>query len=103
MLDWKGAIEAEWEGPDLAEDTGKFEQTVGGSYQVSPKFLGGFELLHEIEYEDWSDWGEPVLYLGPNFSYRAGQWWTTITALTQVTDVDAEPDFQVRLIFGFDF
>ncbi len=100
---WNGTIEAEWEGPDLAEDKGKFEQTFGGSYQFSPKFLGGFELLHEIEYEDWSDWGEPVLYLGPNFSYRAGQWWTTITALTQVTDVDAEPDFQLRLIFGFDF
>ena len=100
---WNGTIEAEWEGPDLAEDKGKFEQTFGGSYQFSPKFLGGFELLHEIEYEDWSDWGEPVLYLGPNFSYPAGQWWTTITALTQVTDVDAEPDFQLRLIFGFDF
>lgn len=100
---WNGTIEAEWEGPDLAEDKGKFEQTFGGSYQFSPKFLGGFELVHEIEYEDWSDWGEPVLYLGPNFSYRAGQWWTTITALTQVTDVDAEPDFQLRLIFGFDF
>ncbi len=103
VLAWNGTIEAEWEGPSLDEDKGKFEQTLGGSYQFSPKLLGGFELLHEIEYEDWSDWGDHVLYLGPNFSYRTGQWWTTITALTQVTDVDAEPDFQLRLIFGFDF
>jgi hypothetical protein len=103
VLAWNGTVEAEWEGPDLAEDKGKFEQTFGASYQFSPKLLGGFELVHEIEYEDWSDWGDPVLYLGPNFSYRPGQWWTTITALTQVTDVDAEPDFQLRLIFGFDF
>ena len=100
---WNGTIEAEWEGPDLAEDKGKFEQAFGGSYQFSPKLLGGFELLHEVEYEDWSDWGDHVLYLGPNLSYRPGQWWTTITALTQVTDVDTEPDFQLRLIFGFDF
>ena len=100
---WNGTIEAEWEGPNLDEDKGKFEQTLGGSYQFSPKLLGGFELVHEVEYDDWSDWGDQVLYLGPNLSYRPGQWWTTITALTQVTDVDAEPDFQLRLIFGFDF
>ncbi len=103
VLAWNGTIEAEWEGPDLAEDKGKLEQTFGASYQLSPKLLGGFELLHEVEYEDWSDWGDHVLYLGPNLSYRPGQWWTTITALAQVTDVDAEPDFQLRLIFGFDF
>ena len=82
---------------------GQVSSALGGSYQFSPKLLGGFELLHEVEYEDWSDWGDHVLYLGPNLSYRPGEWWTTITALTQVTDVDAEPDFQLRLIFGFDF
>ena len=103
VLAWNGTIEAEWEGPDLAEDKGKLEQTFGASYQLSPKLLTGFELLHEVEYEDWSDWGDHVLYLGPNLSYRPGQWWTTITPLIQVTDVDAEPDFQLRLIFGFDF
>ena len=103
VLAWNGTIEAEWEGPDLAEDKGKFEQTFGASYQLSPRLLTGFELLHEVEYDDWSDWGDHALYLGPNLSYHTGQWWTTITPLLQVTDVDSEPDFQLRLIFGFDF
>ncbi len=103
VLAWNGIVEAEWEGPDLAEDKGKFEQTFGASYQLSPRLLTGFELLHEVEYDDWSDWGDHAFYLGPNLSYHTGRWWTTITPLLQVTDVASEPDFQLRLIFGIDF
>ncbi|MCI0631255.1 MAG: hypothetical protein L0Y44_11450 [Phycisphaerales bacterium] len=100
---WNGTIEAEWEGERFDEDTGTFEQTLGGSYQFSPSLLVGFEGLHEVEYEDWSQWGDHAVYLGPNASYRANAWWLTVTPLVQVTDVDSEPDFQVRMIFGFDF
>ena len=68
-----------------------------------PALLAGFELLHEIEYEDWSAWSDHVVYAGPNFGYRTSTWWITVTALGQLTDVDEEPDFQMRVIFGFDF
>ena len=100
---WNGTIEAEWEGSDFSEDKGEFEQTLGGSYQFTPKLLAGFELLHEIEYDDWSEWEDHAVYLGPNVSYRTGDWWITATPLFQVTDVDSEANFQLRLIFGFDF
>jgi hypothetical protein len=100
---WNGTIEAEWEGQDYDEDKGEFEQTFGGSYQFTPALLAGFELLHEVEYEDWSEWSDHAVYAGPNFGYRTTSWWITVTALGQLTDVDEESDFQLRLIFGFDF
>lgn len=100
---WNGILEAEWEGEHFNEDTGTIGQTLGGSYQLSPNLLLGFEALHEVEYEDWSEWGDHALYVGPNISFRTEDWWLTVTPLFQVTDVDSEPDFQVRLIFGFDF
>ena len=100
---WNGTIEAEWEGSDFSEDKGEFQQTLGGSYQFTPKLLVGFELLHEVEYDDWSEWRDHVVYLGPNVSHRTGDWWITATPMIQVTDVDSEPNFQFRLIFGFTF
>ena len=100
---WNGTIEAEWEGSNFSEDKGVFQQTIGGSYQFTPTLLAGFELLHEVEYEDWSRFGDHAVYGGPNLSYRARGWWITVTPLVQFTDVDSEPDFQLRLIFGIDF
>jgi len=52
--------------------------------------------------------GHNVLYVGPNLAFEVEpegghEWWATITPLFQVTDVSDEPDFQVRLIFGFEF
>jgi len=100
---YNATIEAEWEGSNYSEDKGEFQQTFGGSYQFSPKFLAGFEVLHEIEYDDWDTWGDHLLYAGPNFSYLSDQWWVTITPLVQLTDVAEEPNFQLRLLFGIDF
>jgi len=102
-LAWNGTIEAEWEGEDFTEDNGVFEQTLGASYQIEPHFLVGIEALHEIEFEDWAGAGDDVLYVGPNISVRASGWWFTIAPLIQVTSVDSEPDFQTRLLVGFDF
>ncbi len=96
-------LEAEWEGPDYSEDNGKFEQALGVSYQFSPRFLAGIELVHEIAMPDWRGMrGKAVVYLGPNFSYRAPSWWATLTPLFQVSDVEDEPDFQMRLMVGFE-
>jgi len=102
-LAWNGTIEAEWEGDSYSQDKGAFEQTLGASYQFNPKFLVGAELLHEIEFDDWSETGDDVVYLGPNVSFRTGTWWLTIAPLFQVTSIDGEPDFQTRFLLGFDF
>ena len=103
VLAWNGIIEAEWEGSNYSEDKGEFGQTIGASYQFSPKLTAGIELLHEVEYDDWSRWKDHVVYLGPNVSMRTPNWWITVTPMFQVTDIDSEPNFQARFIFGFDF
>ena len=97
-------VEAEWEQEDGGwEDVGVVGQTVGVSYQVTPAFLVGGELVHEIELPGWSDAEDSVVYVGPNASYRGQQWFVTVTPLFQVTNVEGEPNFQTRVIFGFHF
>jgi hypothetical protein len=103
ILAWNGTLEAEWEGSDYSEDKGKLAQAAGISYGLSPRWAVGAELIHEIEYEDWSAWGDHVVYLGPAVSYRAPRWWVTVTPTVQLTDVDSEADFQTRLILAIDF
>ncbi len=103
VLAWNGTIEAEWEGSRYDEDKAELAQTFGASYQISPALLIGAEVLHEIEYDDWSQWGDHVVYAGPNVSVRTESWWLTITPLVQLTDVNSEPNFQVRAILGFHF
>lgn len=100
-LAYNAIIEAEWEGHHYDEDNGELAQTAGLSYQFSPKFLAGVELVHEFGIPDWRGVrGKAVLYVGPNFSYRTENWWATLTPLFQLSDVEDEPDFQMRLIFG---
>ena len=102
VLAYNAVIEAEWEGGRLDEDKGKIEQVAGISYQFSPSFLVGAELLHAFEIPDWAGVrGKGLLYLGPNVSYRTKKWWATLTPLFQVSDVEDEPDFQMRLLVGF--
>ncbi|MBI1369846.1 MAG: hypothetical protein GC162_14470 [Planctomycetes bacterium] len=103
IIAWNGVIEAEWEGDHFDDDNGTLEQTLGISYQVTPSLLLGAELVHEIDYADWSAWGPHVVYAGPNVSYRKGNWWVTVAPLFQLTRVDDEADFQTRLIFGINF
>lgn len=101
---WNGILEAEWEEEASGfEDKGEIAQSLGASYQFSPSFTAGAELLHEVPLPDWHETDDDVLYVGPNVSYRSGSWWVTLTQLFQVTDVASEADFQTRLIFGFDF
>ena len=102
-LAYNATIEAEWEGSDYEEDKGAFEQTVGVSYQVSPRVSAGVELLHEVEFDDWEETGRNVVYFGPNMSYRRKGWFVTVTPLFQVSDVDDEADFVTRMIFGLHF
>ena len=103
VVAYNAILEAEWEGENAGvydERKGVFEQTFGVSYQFNPHFLIGGELLHEIEFAEWSEASESFVYLGPNASFRYGRFWITATALIQVTGVSEEPDLQLRTIFG---
>ena len=103
VVAYNATLEAKWEGDRLDEKGGEFAQSFGVSYEVSPAFLLGAELLHEIDLPDWSEAEDSVLYAGPNISYRHGNWWATLTPLAQLTNVASEVDVQTRLIFGFSF
>ncbi|MDQ6655964.1 MAG: hypothetical protein M3Y80_09145 [Verrucomicrobiota bacterium] len=100
---YNAGLEAEWEGRDLDERTGEFQQTLGASYQIRPQFLIGAELLHEVKFEDWRDAQPHFVGAGPNVSVRFGNWWATTTALAQLTSRSGEPNFQVRTIVGYSF
>ncbi len=101
ILAYNATLESVWEGNDLAERQGEFSQALGTSYEISPRISVGLELLHEFVFPEWHD-EEQIrnLFVGPNVSYRRGNWFVTITALAQATDTENEPDFQLRTIFG---
>ena len=88
-------------GNSLEEREGEFQQAFGASYELSPRLSAGIELLHEFVFPGWRD-DEKIrnLFVGPNVSYRRGNWFVTVTALAQATNTTDEPDFQLRTIFG---
>ncbi len=108
---YNGIVEAEWEGPDYAQRVGVLGNTLGASYQFNPKFFIGLEGTHEVELANWSQGGQHVAYAGPNISYRTsgmnqpgkGSFFATLAALVQVTNVQDQPDSQIRLIVGYFF
>lgn len=103
VVAYNATLEAEWEGEDLEERTGEFQQSLGLSYEISPRLLFGAEFVHEIEFPEWSSSEPGRFFAGPNISLRHGTWWATLTALGQITRAGGEPDLQVRTIFGFSF
>lgn len=101
ILAYNATLEAEWEGEGLEEREGEFSQAVGVSYEFSPRFSAGLELLHEFVFEEWQDTEEiRNVFIGPNVSYRRNNWFVTTTFLAQATDTAGEPDFQWRTVFG---
>src|SRR3989454_9421223 len=101
ILAYNATLESVWEGNHLAEREGEFSQAAGASYEISPRISVGLELLHEFVFPEWQD-EEKIrnLFVGPNVSYRRGNWFVTMTSLAQATNTDDEPDLQVRTIFG---
>jgi hypothetical protein len=101
ILDYNATLEAEWAEQGLKETSGELQQALGASYEISPRLSVGLELIHEFVFPNWRD-DEDIrnLFIGPNVSYRRGQWFVTVTALAQATKTATEPDFQVRAIFG---
>jgi hypothetical protein len=108
--DWRIAynliLEAEWEGDRFGryeESSGEFAQTLGISYDVNKHLSVGAELLHEIPLPNWGDSEESNVFVGPNASLRIGRFFLTGTGLFQVSNIEGEPDLQVRLLTGFHF
>jgi hypothetical protein len=103
VVAYNATLEAEWEGEGLEERQGEFQQSLGLSYEISPRLLFGAEFVHEIGFPDWSESEPGKFFAGPNISIRPGTGWATVTALAQITQAGDEPDFQVRTVFGFSF
>lgn len=103
VVAYNATLEAEWEGEGLDERAGEFQQSLGLSYEISPRLLFGAEFVHEIGFPNWSETESGKLFAGPNISIRRHACWATVTALGQITGDGDEPDLQVRTIFGFSF
>lgn len=104
IFDYNATLEAEWEDQHLEEETGEFQQALGASYEISPRLSVGLEFLHEFVFADWKDHDNiRNVFIGPNVSYRRGNWFVTTSLLAQATDTSEEPDFQWRTIFGVGF
>ncbi len=100
---YNATLEAEWEGSGLRHDKGEFKQSAGVSYELTPKWSVGAELLHEVEFDRWGPAGDHAAYIGPNVSYRFKRGFVTTTMLFQATGIRSEADVQTRLIFGILF
>jgi hypothetical protein len=103
VVAYNATLEAEWEGESLAEREGEFQQSLGLSYEISPRLLVGAEFVHEVAFPDWAEAEPGKFFAGPNISIRHRTYWMTLTALAQITRAGDEPDLQVRTIFGFSF
>jgi hypothetical protein len=104
ILAYNATLEAVWEGDDWQNPKGEFQQAVGASYEISPRVSIGAELLHEFVFPDWRD-KERIrnVFVGPDVSFRHGNWFVTVTGLAQATSTPDEADFQLRTIFGIGF
>ncbi len=100
-------VETEIEGVGNAKEENEIEGVLGHafgvSYSLSPAFRVGAEALVESEFEDWDDYVQTSVYAGPNINYQAKNWWLTVTPMFQLSDLEDEPDFEVRMIFGYAF
>ncbi len=95
-----GAVE--WEN-NYEDDEAELMQSIGCSYRINPSWSLGAEALHEIGLPDAEDFGDSGVYLGPNVAWRNSRCSLAVAGLWQLTDVDDEPDFQLRTIFAVDF
>jgi hypothetical protein len=103
IIAWNGVLEAEWAGRGLGERACNLEQSFGVSYQITPAFSAGAELVHDVSFEDWSKSGPNVLFAGPNVSWRFKRGYVTAATLFQCTNIKDGPDIQTRVIFGIGF
>jgi hypothetical protein len=104
ILAYNATLEAVWEGEDLEEREGELVQSLGASFEFSPRLSAGLELVHETVFPEWrGEENATNVFVGPNVSVRSGSAFITVTALAQATRTADEPDFQLRTIFGVAF
>ncbi len=96
-------LEAEWEGEHYDETEGELKNIWGASLSLDAGWAVGGEMVLKNSWQQWSDANDPTLQLGPNVTFRKGQWFATTTCLFQATDVASAPDYEVRLITGWEF
>jgi hypothetical protein len=97
-------IENAFKGDEDSEVSGELANTFGAAYSLSKNFRAGGEFVVECAYDNWSSLQDTPCFLGPVFSYEAEKhWWVTVTSMFQLSSVDDEPDFQLRMIAGYTF
>jgi hypothetical protein len=97
-------IEGVFKGDQANEVEGELANTFGASYSLSPHIRAGGEFVVECAYHNWSHLEDTPVFLGPVFTYEAEKhWWVTVTPMFQLSSVDDEPDFQLRMIAGYTF
>jgi hypothetical protein len=101
-------LETELEGvfnnKEMNETEGVLGHSFGASYGIGHGIHIGAECQIESVYENWSHYENTSVYVGPVIGYASGgHWWATLTPFFQLSSVDGEPDFQVRLITGYEF
>jgi hypothetical protein len=94
--------EVVWEN-HYEDDTAELMQSLGVAYQFSPSWSVGAEVLHEIDIPEVEHFGDSGVYLGPNASWRKAGFAITTTAMWQITQLNSEPDFQLRTLFTVGF
>lgn len=97
-------VEGEWEGQDFDEDKGKVEHGLAITHELSPATTVGMQAIWEIQIDELDHRGDDVVSIGPSMAWQSSDgWFLTAAPLWQVTDVDSEPDLQIKMIFGIDF
>ncbi len=118
--DWKWALNithaAQWT-EDSDKVGGELEITAGLVRELGHHWFLGAEFRNHNKIPEYRTWENTTFFAGPVLSYRAENWWATLTALAQVygknygENKDREPNFvldaheylNVRLIVGIDF
>ena len=109
---WKWAMnfihETEWE-DNFHEKKGEVELTFGITRNLSKRWAAGIEFRNLNEIPEYEDWEHSTFFLGPVATYRAVEWWATLTILPTIfthnygDSVDHNGErMNIRLIFGVD-
>jgi hypothetical protein len=99
---YNGVVEAHWES-GYAQSVGVLEQTLGVCYEFSPHFSFGLEAKQEVALEEWRHSGGNAVFVGPNISFRRGDFFAAATSLFRVTDVPGEPRIELGVVLGLHF
>lgn len=108
VFNYNFVFEHEWEHQGYEDQSAKYKNVFGVSYEVSRNFRAGIELQHKQGYSgglfDYDDGhGNHIVNIGPVFHYATSSWWATLTPTYQISEVEGEAEFLTRLIVGFSF